>query len=149
MATDKHLLPLSGGTLNLPVSLGEILGWKRMRKFKPRSRVIAALKKSSVLEVLEIDGKKTIRRHVPFTGDVKANDKARVVTINQKDQSYVGSMQTDQPAQVRLPGGYMMHNGVVKRMVEMSASNSELWPSRANFSRASSLVWNNSMPKAQ
>jgi La domain len=118
LATDQHLLALSGGSLNLPVALGEILGWRKMRKFKPKSKVIASLKKSTILEV--IDGK-TIRRRVPFTGTVQIPEEGRVLTINQKVSS-----EAEKPVEVRVPAGYIMHNGVIRRMAEMSVSISLL-----------------------
>ncbi|KAF2396566.1 hypothetical protein EJ06DRAFT_224557 [Trichodelitschia bisporula] len=63
LPTDKHMLKLCGGSKNLPVSLNQICGFKRMRRFKPRSQVVAALRKSEFLEVVDT---KQIRRRVPI-----------------------------------------------------------------------------------
>lgn len=65
LRTDEHLLgcikadPDGEGK----VSIREILGFPRMRKYKPKSAVIAALKTS---EVLEIVNNKYIKRKSPF-----------------------------------------------------------------------------------
>ncbi|KAF2129544.1 hypothetical protein P153DRAFT_340502 [Dothidotthia symphoricarpi CBS 119687] len=66
LATDLHLLQCCGGRENLPVSISRICGFKKMRGYKPRSLVIAALRKSAFLQV-STDGK-TIKRKVPLQG---------------------------------------------------------------------------------
>jgi hypothetical protein len=53
------------GTRNFPISIGQVLGWRKMRGFRPRTLVIAALKKSTFLEVIE---DKLIRRRTPWDG---------------------------------------------------------------------------------
>jgi len=47
------------------------MSWRKMRKYKPKSQVIASLKKSSFLEV--VDGKR-IRRRVPIILDGEPSD---------------------------------------------------------------------------
>jgi hypothetical protein len=77
---DEHLWTLCGGYKNLPVSIGEILGWKRMRRYRPKLQVIEALKKSAFLEV--VDGKRIRRRlalvedidDTPITGKLKKTE---------------------------------------------------------------------------
>lgn len=66
LPTDLFLLQCCGGRENLPVSLSRVCGFKKMRGFKPRSAIVAALRKSTFLVVSE-DGK-TIWRKVPFQG---------------------------------------------------------------------------------
>lgn len=66
LPSDLHLLQCCGGRENLPVSINRICGFKKMRSFKPRDMVIAALRKSPFLVVSE-DGK-TIRRKLPLQG---------------------------------------------------------------------------------
>ena len=66
LPTDSHLLQCCGGRENLPVSISRICGFKKMRSYKPRSLVIAALRKSPFLEV-SADGK-TIKRKIPLQG---------------------------------------------------------------------------------
>lgn len=61
-----HLLQCCGGRENQPVSISRICGFKKMRGFKPKSAVVAALRKSPFLVVSE-DGK-TIRRKLPLQG---------------------------------------------------------------------------------
>lgn len=53
----------TGGAENLPVSVKHILGFSRMRKYKPPTAVIESLKKSTFLDV--VDGK-YLRRKVPL-----------------------------------------------------------------------------------
>lgn len=55
-----------GGRKNIPVSISRICGFKKMRSYKPKSLVVAALRKSAFLEV-STDGK-TIKRKVPLQG---------------------------------------------------------------------------------
>jgi hypothetical protein len=66
LPTDLHLLQQCGGRENIPVSISRICGFKKMRIYKPRSLVVAALRKSAFLEV-SADGK-TIKRKVPLQG---------------------------------------------------------------------------------
>jgi hypothetical protein len=66
LPTDLHLLKCCGGRKNEPVSISRICGFKKMRSYKPRSLVVAALRKSTFLEV-SMDGK-TIKRKIPLTG---------------------------------------------------------------------------------
>jgi hypothetical protein len=66
LPTDKHLLQFCGGRENLPVSINRICGFSRMRQYKPKTLVVAALRLSTFLEV-SADGK-TIKRKVPLQG---------------------------------------------------------------------------------
>ncbi|CBX93971.1 hypothetical protein LEMA_P036450.1 [Plenodomus lingam JN3] len=66
LPTDLHLLKCCGGRENLPVSISLICGFKKMRGYKPKKLVVAALRKSLVLEVVE-NGKK-IKRRRPMQG---------------------------------------------------------------------------------
>ncbi|KAJ4368308.1 hypothetical protein N0V83_006664 [Neocucurbitaria cava] len=66
LPTDLHLLQCCGGRENLPVSVSRICGFKKMRGYKPKSLVVAALRKSPFLEVSE-DGK-TIKRKIALQG---------------------------------------------------------------------------------
>ncbi|KAF3033184.1 hypothetical protein E8E12_002308 [Didymella heteroderae] len=66
LPTDLHLLQQCGGRENIPVSISRICGFKKMRRYKPKSLVVAALRKSAFLEV-SADGK-TIKRKVPLQG---------------------------------------------------------------------------------
>ncbi|KAH7398443.1 Argonaute siRNA chaperone complex subunit Arb1-domain-containing protein [Pyrenochaeta sp. MPI-SDFR-AT-0127] len=66
LPTDIHMLQCCGGRDNIPVSISRICGFKKMRSYKPRSLVTAALRKSVLLEV-STDGK-TIKRKIPLQG---------------------------------------------------------------------------------
>ncbi|KAK7179874.1 argonaute siRNA chaperone complex subunit Arb1 [Paraphaeosphaeria sporulosa] len=66
LPTDLHMLQCCGGRENLPVSIGRICGFKKMRGFKPKSIVPAALRKSAFLVVSD-DGKQ-VSRKVPLRG---------------------------------------------------------------------------------
>lgn len=66
LPTDLHLLQCCGGRENLPVSISRICGFKKMRMYKPKTLVVAALRKSAFLEVSD-DGK-MLQRKFPFQG---------------------------------------------------------------------------------
>jgi len=66
LPSDLFLLQCCGGRENLPVSVSRICGFKKMRSFKPRTLVVAALRKSPFLVVSD-DGK-TIQRKLPLQG---------------------------------------------------------------------------------
>ncbi|KAH7394951.1 Argonaute siRNA chaperone complex subunit Arb1-domain-containing protein [Phaeosphaeria sp. MPI-PUGE-AT-0046c] len=66
LPTDLHLLQCCGGRKNDPVSISRICGFRKMRSYKPRTRVVAALRKSTFLQV-STDGK-TIKRRIPLQG---------------------------------------------------------------------------------
>ncbi|KAF2631273.1 hypothetical protein BU25DRAFT_418872 [Macroventuria anomochaeta] len=66
LPTDLYLLQQCGGRENIPVSISRICSFKKMRSYKPKSLVVAALRKSAFLEV-SADGK-TIKRKIPLQG---------------------------------------------------------------------------------
>lgn len=72
LPTDKYLLEFCRGKENLPVSVGRICSFKKMRHYKPRKQVVAALRKSDFLDVSE-DGK-TIKRKIPLEGPTILDD---------------------------------------------------------------------------
>jgi len=84
LPNDKHLLELCGGTQNLPVSINEILGWRKMRRFKPKSQVIVALRKSAILEVVD---NKRIRRRIPLLLDNEPDDPELAVDFASKNKA--------------------------------------------------------------
>lgn len=64
---DSHLLTRCGGSLNVPVSLNEMMGWRSLRDLnhkRDRQLVITALNRSASLEV--VNGGKNIRRRIPI-----------------------------------------------------------------------------------
>ena len=60
---DKFLLDQVGGVENKPVEIKTLHNFKRMRRFQPYSAIIAALKDSTVLEVVDQD---KVKRKVPI-----------------------------------------------------------------------------------
>lgn len=66
LPSDLHLLKCCGGRENIPVSISLICGFKKMRIYKPKRLVIAALRKSAFLEVDE--NGKTIKRKMAMQG---------------------------------------------------------------------------------
>ncbi|KAJ9632491.1 hypothetical protein H2203_000896 [Taxawa tesnikishii (nom. ined.)] len=78
---DAHLLGFCGGKENRPVSINRICGFTKMRRFKPRSSVVASLKKSTFLEVVDDD--KYIKRRVALSIEPIV---APQVVYNQKDE---------------------------------------------------------------
>lgn len=95
LPNDEHLLELCGGPQNLPVSIGEILGWHKMRRFRPKSQVIVALKKSAFLEVVD---NKRIRRRVPLVLDDEPDDEELAIDFVSKEKANEG-----QPAAAATP----------------------------------------------
>jgi len=63
LPSDAHMLGLTGGSQNIPVSLSRVLGFHEMRRFKPMTQVRASLRKSTFLEFTD---NKHIRRRVPL-----------------------------------------------------------------------------------
>ncbi|GAB7355094.1 hypothetical protein MBLNU459_g5677t1 [Dothideomycetes sp. NU459] len=64
---DAHLLMKTGGHENLPVTIKHICGFPKMRKYKPYTSVVASLRKSSFLDVVD---DKYIKRRVPLSAQV-------------------------------------------------------------------------------
>ena len=64
LPNDAHLLAKCGGHENRPVSIKSICGFPRMRKYKPVTLVVSALRLSTELEVVDDN---FIRRQQPFT----------------------------------------------------------------------------------
>jgi La domain len=115
LPNDQHLLTLCGGSQNLPVSLNQILGWKKMRKFKPKSKVIYSLKKSLLLEVIDTPGKLSIRRKVPFVPKTIDTDPTAICTLQSKDN---GLDSSGKKAEAQLPLGYIVkENGLITQII--------------------------------
>lgn len=71
LLNDKFLFLKVDGPTNLPVPISVIHSFKRMRHFQPLSAVIAALKDSSTLDVVEVDEETCVQRKVPLSSDLK------------------------------------------------------------------------------
>lgn len=61
------MLMKTGGSENLPVTIKHICGFPRMRKYKPYTSVVASLRKSTFLDV--VDNKYLVRK-VPLSIEV-------------------------------------------------------------------------------
>ncbi|PLB41753.1 tRNA maturation protein LHP1 [Aspergillus candidus] len=66
---DKFLLSQVGGSANRPVALELLCSFKRMRRFQPRSAIVAALRDSAAVELTENDT--AVRRKTPLPETVK------------------------------------------------------------------------------
>jgi lupus La protein len=66
---DKFLLGKVGGEANNPVDISLVHGFARMKHFQPYEAVVAALKESQLLEVID---DKAIRRKVPLSKELVA-----------------------------------------------------------------------------
>lgn len=76
LPTDKFLWEKTDGENNKPVLLSLLCSFSRMRRFKPYSAVVEALKASKHLIVEGSEGEETIRRKQPY---IEADDKQREV----------------------------------------------------------------------
>jgi lupus La protein len=72
---------LTGLTENKPVPLATICSFKRMRRFKPYSAVVAALKESNELVVEGEEGAETLRRKKPFDPSKRIKIDERTVYV--------------------------------------------------------------------
>ena len=66
LPTDRYLWDLTDGATNLPVSIEKICNFSRMKRFKPVSAVVAALRESNFLEVSGPEGAEQVKRKVPY-----------------------------------------------------------------------------------
>ncbi|KAH9995359.1 hypothetical protein F4779DRAFT_607623 [Xylariaceae sp. FL0662B] len=66
LSGDKFLWEQTGGEKNKPVPLSLICSFSRMRRFKPYSAVVDALKSSYFLVVEGDQGKETVCRKIPY-----------------------------------------------------------------------------------
>lgn len=66
LPTDNFLWGKTDGSSNLPVDLDTILGFGRMKRFKSRDTVLAALKESKFLQVTGEDGLEQVNRRVAY-----------------------------------------------------------------------------------
>lgn len=68
-----------GGEENKAVPLSDICSFKRMRRFKPYSAVVTALKGSKVLVVEGEDGNETVRRKHPYDANKRQKAEERSI----------------------------------------------------------------------
>ncbi|KAI0132204.1 La domain-containing protein [Xylariales sp. AK1849] len=75
LLTDKFLSDLTGLSENKPVSLATLCSFKRMRRFKPYSAVVDALKDSTFLDVEGDEGAETVKRKKAYDPSTSKNSK--------------------------------------------------------------------------
>lgn len=82
LSTDKHLFEEIKGAANEPVSIKHIHSFKRMKHFQPYSAIVAALRESKDLDVVE-DGKfagtgnEGVKRKTPLTIPSRPGDEEK------------------------------------------------------------------------
>jgi len=79
LATDEHMFVSLEGPKNTPVSIHHVCTFKRMRRFKPYSAVVAALRESKDLEVVDDGeyskaGSEAVKRKEPISVPTKEGD---------------------------------------------------------------------------
>ncbi|KAL5116155.1 hypothetical protein ACEQ8H_005931 [Pleosporales sp. CAS-2024a] len=82
LVTDEHLFSELGGPLNRPVSIKHIADFKRMRRFRPYSAIVSALRESKDLVVVDDGeyngtGKEAVKRKEPITVPTEEGDEER------------------------------------------------------------------------
>lgn len=105
-----------GGSQNFPVSIGQILGWKRMRQYKPKSQVIQALRSCSTVTVID---NKRIQRNTPYIAAEVAEEDSGIATIPLAKPDKVES-------EGFIKKGYELRNGVVTLIYPKKAAVSLL-----------------------
>ncbi|RDI81020.1 hypothetical protein Vi05172_g8917 [Venturia inaequalis] len=78
LCQDKFLFTQTGGTDNKPIPISLIHSFKRMRHFQPFSAVVAALKESKSLEVVNDDEVKR-KTPLPIDKDVNFEDSLKLI----------------------------------------------------------------------
>ncbi len=80
---DKFLYSKVEGHLNLPVPISIISSFKRMRHFKPHSAIVAALKESKILNVVENDS--CIQRKEALPENFKDKPMNEIVQVHEDE----------------------------------------------------------------
>lgn len=84
LATDEHLFLALEGPKNSPVPINHVCSFKRMRRFKPYSAVVNALRESKDLVVVgDTPGSEAIQRKDPLVVPTKEGDNDRPPTTQQ------------------------------------------------------------------
>ncbi|KAF2849781.1 hypothetical protein T440DRAFT_426410 [Plenodomus tracheiphilus IPT5] len=84
LATDEHLFMELDGPNNRPVSIDHVCSFKRMRRFKPYSAVVSALRDSKDLIVVDDKpGSESIKRKEPLVVPAKDGDEKNPPTTEQ------------------------------------------------------------------
>ncbi|RFU24627.1 hypothetical protein B7463_g11720, partial [Scytalidium lignicola] len=73
---DKFMWETTGGSENKPVKIETICSFGRMKRFRPISAVVTALKESQFLEVTGSEGEEEVKRRVPYDENAPSRSKA-------------------------------------------------------------------------
>ncbi|RQM07864.1 hypothetical protein DH86_00000736 [Scytalidium sp. 3C] len=73
---DKFMWESTGGSENKPIKIATICSFGRMKRFRPISAVVAALKESQFLEVTGPEGEEEVKRKVPYDESASGRSKA-------------------------------------------------------------------------
>lgn len=93
LPSDKYLLGKTEGEKNLPVSIKNICGFPKMRRYKPYRSVVESLKKSALLEVVD---DKYIKRKTPLTLQPTVTPE-EIQATKEEDQKKSNLPPADQP----------------------------------------------------
>lgn len=81
LLTDKFLFGKVEGHKNQPVPIDIIHSFKRMRRYQPRSAVVAALKDSTVLEIVDDDS--AIKRKQPLPENLAGKEMDEIAKVQE------------------------------------------------------------------
>lgn len=95
LPSDAHMLMKIDGSENKPVSIKHICGFPKMRRYKPYTSVVASLKKSTTLDVVEND--KALVRRTPFTGPVTVAPQTEKEAREEQAHKRAVQMQANKP----------------------------------------------------
>ncbi|KAH8804726.1 hypothetical protein F5884DRAFT_822688 [Xylogone sp. PMI_703] len=73
---DKFMWETTGGPENKPIKVETICSFGRMKRFRPVSAVVAALKESEFLEVSGPEGQEEVKRKIPYDENSSGRSKA-------------------------------------------------------------------------
>ncbi|RKF73733.1 hypothetical protein GcM1_242004 [Golovinomyces cichoracearum] len=66
LPTDKYMRSLTEGSSNKPVPIKKICEFGRMRRFRPYSAIVSALRESQFLKVSGEEGEELVERRIPY-----------------------------------------------------------------------------------
>lgn len=66
LSSDKNLWQKTDGSSNKPVDLHHVHNFKRMQRFQPYEKIVAALRESAFLDVVGEEGHEMVKRKVPY-----------------------------------------------------------------------------------
>jgi lupus La protein len=75
------MMEMTGGGLNLPVSMDNLLKFGRMKRFKSASAIVAALRESNFLDVTGAEGQESVSRKVAFDPNARPRTESKSVYV--------------------------------------------------------------------